>query len=66
MIITMIKRYIYNFKEYAFKKKYMENHPDGRSYPPLIKRLYIFWKLKNETTLDERLKSWKNLHSKGD
>jgi hypothetical protein len=65
MIITMIKRYIFNFKEYIFKKKYMENHPDGRSYPPLMKRLYIFWKLRNEPTFNERLQGWKNLHSKG-
>lgn len=64
-MIKTIKRYIHNFKEYAFKKKYMENHPDGRSYPPLMKRFYIFWKLKNEPTFDERLKEWKNLHPKG-
>lgn len=65
MIKTM-KRYIHNFKEYSFKKKYMENHPDGKSYPPLMKRLHIFWKLKNEPTFDERLKNWKNLHHIGD
>jgi hypothetical protein len=60
MIKTM-KRYINNFKEYTFKNKYMEEHPDGRSCPSLTKRLYIFWKLKNEPTLNERLDEWRNL-----
>ena len=32
----------------------MDNHPDGKSYPPLKERLRIFWKLRNELTADER------------
>jgi hypothetical protein len=61
MIITMIKRYISNFKKYAFKDFYMAEHPDGRSYPPLFKRLDIFWKLKSEPTFDERMQEWNRL-----
>jgi hypothetical protein len=61
MIITMIKRYICNFKKYAFKDFYMAEHPDGRSYPPLFKRLDIFWKLKCEPTFEERMQEWKRL-----
>jgi hypothetical protein len=60
MIITMIKRYISNFRKYAFKKFYMDEHPDGRSYPPLLKRLDIFWKLKSEPTFEERMQEWEN------
>jgi hypothetical protein len=60
MIITMIKRYISNFKIYAFKDYYMANHPDGRSYPPLFKRLDIFWKLRSEPTYEERMQEWEN------
>jgi hypothetical protein len=61
MIITMIKRYISNFNKYAFKDYYMANHPDGRSYPPLFKRLDIFWKLRSEPTFEERMQEWKNV-----
>jgi len=61
MIITIIKRYISNFKKYAFKDYYMANHPDGRSYPPLFKRLDIFWKLRSEPTFEERMQEWKNV-----
>lgn len=61
MIITMIKRYISNFKKYAFKDYYMANHPDGRSYPPLFKRLDIFWKLRSEPTFEEKMQEWKNV-----
>ena len=32
----------------------MDNHPDGKSYPPLKSRLRIFWKLRNELTAEER------------
>jgi len=60
MIITMIKRYISNFKIYAFKDYYMANHPDGISYPPLFKRLDIFWKLRSEPTYEERMEEWEN------
>ena len=56
----MIKRYISNFKIYAFKDYYMANHPDGRSYPPLFKRLDIFWKLRSEPTYEERMQEWEN------
>ena len=49
-----IKRYIHNFLKFTSKKYYQDNHPDGRSYPPLLKRLIIFWKLKNELTTEER------------
>ena len=45
---------IYNFFLYTSKKYYMDNHPDGKSYPPLKERLRIFWKLRNELTADER------------
>ena len=57
----MIKRYISNFNKYAFKDYYMANHPDGRSYPPLFKRLDIFWKLRSEPTFEERMQEWKNV-----
>lgn len=49
-----IKRIIYNFFLYTSKKYYMDNHPDGKSYPPLKERLRIFWKLRNELTTEER------------
>jgi len=55
-----IKRIIYNFCLYTSKKYYMDNHPDGKSYPPLKERLRIFWKLRNELTLDERWEEIKN------
>ena len=55
-----IKRIIYNFFLYTSKKYYMDNHPDGKSYPPLKERLRIFWKLRNELTLDERWEEIKN------
>lgn len=54
-----IKRYIQNFLMYTSKQYYMANHPDGRSYPPLLKRLKIWWALKNEKTFDERFEHWK-------
>lgn len=38
----------------------MDNHPDGKSYPPLKERLRIFWKLRNELTVDERWEEIKN------
>ena len=57
----MIKRYISNFNKYAFKDYYMANHPDGRSYPPLFKRLDIFWRLRSEPTFEERMQEWKNV-----
>jgi hypothetical protein len=38
----------------------MDEHPDGRSYPKLLKRLDIFWKLKSEPTFEERMKEWEN------
>jgi len=53
-MIKYIKRYISNFFTYTSKKYYMDNHPDGKSYPPLLKRLDIFWKLRNELTAEER------------
>ena len=56
------KRLIYNFTKYISKQYYMMEHPDGRSYPPLLKRLYIFWKLKNEPTFNEDLEKWRRLH----
>jgi len=56
------KRLIYNFTKYTSKQYYMMEHPDGRSYPPLLKRLYIFWKLKNEPTFNEDLEKWRRLH----
>lgn len=59
MIKTMIKRYVNNFKTYTSKQYYMANHPDGRSYPPLLKRLHIFWKLKSEPTFEERMNNWR-------
>jgi hypothetical protein len=62
MIKTMIERYVYNFKKYTSKQYYMDEHPDGRSYPPLYKRLYIFWKLKSEPTFEERMDYWRRLH----
>ena len=49
-----IKRIIYNFFLYTSKKYYMDNHPDGKSYPSLKDRLVIFWKLRNELTAEER------------
>lgn len=49
-----IKRIIHNFLQYTSKKYYMDNHPDGKSYPPLKDRLRIFWKLRNELTTEER------------
>lgn len=49
-----IKRIVYNFLLYTSKKYYMDNHPDGKSYPPLKERLRIFWKLRNELTTEER------------
>lgn len=49
-----IKRLIHNFFLYTSKKYYMDNHPDGKSYPPLKDRLRIFWKLRNELTAEER------------
>ena len=62
MIKTMIKRYVYNFKKYTSKQYYMDEHPDGRSYPTLLKRLHIFWKLKSEPTFEERMDYWRRLH----
>ncbi len=55
-----IKRIIYNFLLYTSKKYYMDNHPDGKSYPPLKERLRIFWKLRNELTTAERWAEIKN------
>jgi hypothetical protein len=49
-----IKRIINNFLLYTSRKYYMDNHPDGKSYPPLKNRLRIFWKLRNEPTIEER------------
>lgn len=53
---------MYNFKKYTSKQYYMDEHPDNRSYPPLFKRLYIFWKLKSEPTFEERMDYWRRLH----
>lgn len=55
-----IKRYISNFFTYTSKKYYMDNHPDGKSYPSLLKRLGIFWKLRNELTAEERWAELRN------
>lgn len=49
-----LKRILHNFFKYTSKKYYMDNHPDGKSYPPLKDRLRIFWKLRNELTNEER------------
>jgi hypothetical protein len=57
-----LKRLIYNFTKYTSKQYYMMEHPDSRSYPPLLKRLSIFWKLKNEPTFNEDLDKWRRLH----
>lgn len=54
ILMKYIKRYIHNFLKFTSKKYYQDNHPDGRSYPPLLKRLIIFWKLRNELTTEER------------
>jgi hypothetical protein len=52
MINKICIRWPYNFKKYLSKKYYQTNHPDGVSYPSLVKRITIAWKLRNEPTLD--------------
>lgn len=54
ILMKYIKRILHNFFLYTSKKYYMDNHPDGKSYPPLKSRLRIFWKLRNELTAEER------------
>ncbi len=56
MLSKICTRWPYNFKKYLSKKYYQLNHPDGVSYPSLVKRIVIAWKLRNEPTLDETLK----------
>lgn len=60
ILMKYIKRILHNFLLYTSKKYYMDNHPDGKSYPSFLKRLIIFWKLKNELTTEERWAEIKN------
>ena len=56
MIKKICTRWPYNFKKYLSKKYYQTNHPDGVSYPSLVKRITIAWKLRNEPTLTQAMK----------
>ena len=56
MINKICIRWFYNFKKYLSKKYYQTNHPDGVSYPSLVKRITIAWKLRNEPTLTQAMK----------